>query len=387
MPTKSPLPLTLLLLLASTAPAHATVLWEGDFETGDVSQWDSSIALETNGRKNLVFVTDSVANGTKAAKITLMDDIIFQPYEQSRVEVKHVGLHTENGEDSYFAWSFMVPADAEIRSNIGYWESTPTSKNTMTFHIEPSKSGGGTDVVFGTGDLGQTERWRAKLALNVWHRMAIHNHWSQSDTDGRVNVWYDGVQVVTGATAVKRDSNKCFFQMGLHRSDPSPPIQVIYIDAAMEADSQADILAPLPPLGGTGGTGGTGGAGGSGGNALGGAAGGGAGGIGGSGGVGGADLGAGADSGGSAGTTPNGGGVAGQPASGGAPALGGSAPMASAGTGTAPPVTSTDEGGCSLSASHASMRGSSWLLLLGAASLLRRRTTRRATQASRSSAR
>lgn len=385
MPMKSPLPLTLLLLVLSAAPAQATVLWEGDFETGDVSQWNSSIALETNGRKNLVFVTDSVANGTQAAKITLMDDIIFQPYEQSRVEVKHVGLHTENGEDSYFAWSFMVPGDAEIRSNIGYWESTPTSKNTMTFHIEPSKSGAGTDVVFGTGDLGQTERWRTKLALNVWHRMAIHNHWSQSDTDGRVNVWYDGVQVVTGATAVKRDSNKCFFQMGLHRSDPSPPIQVIYIDAAMEADSQADILAPLPPLGGSGGSGGGGGASGSGsgGSALGGAAGGGAGGTGGAAGE---SLAAGTSGGGSAPAAPSGGGgVGGQAPSGGAPALGGTGPAASAGTGTAPPATSTEEGGCSLGASHASARGS-WLVMLGLASLARRRTGRRA-QASRNSAR
>jgi hypothetical protein len=375
MSTKWLRPLCLLPLIAHSAPASAAVLWKGDFETGDVSQWDSSIALETNGRKNLVFVTDSVADGKQAAKITLMDDIIFQPYEQSRVEVKHIGLHTQNGEDSYYAWSFMVPADAEIRSNIGYWESTPTSLNTMTFYIEPGDNGG-TDVVFGTGNLGETERWRTKLALNVWHRFAIHNHWSQSQADGKVDVWYDGQQVVTGATATKRDANKLFFQMGLHRSDPSPPIQTIFIDAAIEADSQADILAPLPPplgaggaggAGGTGGVGGVGGLGGSAGADPGGASGAGGGGSSGLGGSGGSGLGgAGAPSAGQA--------TGGAPTAGGAP--GG---MAGGGASTTPPImngATEDSGGCALAPSHHAARGA-WLALLGAALLRARRSRRR----------
>lgn len=366
MSTKWLLRLSLLPALLAAVPARAAVLWQGDFETGDVSQWDTSTALETNGRKNLVFVMDSVADGKQAAKITLMDDIIFQPYEQSRVEVKHNGLHTQNGEESYFAWSFMVPADAEIRSNIGYWESTPTSKNTMTFYIEPGDSGG-TDVVFGTGDLGQTERWRTKLALNVWHRMAIHNHWSQSEADGRVDVWYDGVQVVTNAVAVKRDSNKLFFQMGLHRSDPSPPIQVIYIDAALEADSQADILAPLPDPMAMAGAGGLGGGGAT------------AGGGNGGGGTGGASGGAGA------GGESNGGGgssQAGPPAAGGVPALGGSGGTAgvggASGSSASPPplaAPASESGGCALARSTSSTRGLA-LLLLGYGWLARRRARR-----------
>jgi len=322
--------------LVGVSEAQATVLWKGDFETGDVSQWSSSTALKTGDRANLVIESDSVADGTKAAKITLQQDIIFEPYNQSRVEVKHIGLHTKNGEDSYFAWSFMVPKDAEIRSNIGYWESTPTSKNTMTFFIEPAQ-GGGTNLKFGTGDLGQTLRWTVKLELNKWHRMAIHNHWSQSDTDAKVDVWYDGAQVVTGATATKRDENPLFFQMGLHRSDPSPPVQDIYLDAAIEADSQADILQALPNPGGMGGATGSGGTAGAGGSL-----GGGAGGLGGTGGdvagSGGAAI-AGANGGGApgaAGTLASGGASAGQ-SSGGAP-----------GTGTPIGAAADDSGSCAV---------------------------------------
>jgi hypothetical protein len=248
--------------LLGAIPARGTLLWKGDFETSDLSQWDSSTLIKTGERDNLVLQGELVAEGNKAAKITLRDDVIFEPYNQSRVEVKHVGLHTKNGEDSYFAWSFMVPKDAEIRSNIGYWESTPSFKNTMTFFIEPA-AGGGTNLKFGTGNLGETVRFTVKLALNQWHRVALHNHWSQSQADGKVDVWYDGVQVVTGATATKYNADGLFFQMGLHRSDPSPPVQDIYLDAAVETDSQEELLAPLEPIGmaGAGGMAGAAGAG------------------------------------------------------------------------------------------------------------------------------
>lgn len=342
-------------LLSAAGPANATILWKGDFETGDLKQWDSTNLVKTGDRDNLVFVDSPCAEGKKCAKITLRDDIIFEPYNQSRVEVKHVGLHTLNGEDSYYAWSFMVPKDAEIRSNIGYWESTPTSLNTMTFIIEPAQ-GGGTNIKFGTGDLGKTIQWTAKLELNKWHRMAIHNHWSQGN-DGKVDVWYDGVQVVTNVTATKRDQNKLFFQMGLHRSDPSPPVQDIYLDAAIEADMLSDILAPLPDPMGMGGAGGGGGMGGAGGTTAGGAAG-----MGGS-------VEAGMSPGGAAG-----GGAGGVPALGGMSTAGGSAGSPVAGSGGGAPVTptsgasSSDSSGCALHGVGASGRDA-WplvaLLLLG----------------------
>jgi MYXO-CTERM domain-containing protein len=262
--------------------------------------------------------------------------------------VKHNGLHTKNNEESYYAWSFMVPADAEIRSNIGYWESRMTSLNTMTFWIEPGD--GGTVIKFGTGNLGQTTRWTAKLELNEWHRIAIHNIWSQDENTGKVDVWYDGAQVVTGATATKRDANELFFQMGLHRSDPADPVQVIYIDAAREATTQEEILMPLPDLPGMGGAGGSAGAAGAAGTAPGGAAG--------------SDMG---------GSTSTGGG--GAPSAGGVPVVAGMGGAAQAGTSsTTPPImrapTTSDDGSCSLTVTHGSSSGSAWLVAAAAAALL-----------------
>lgn len=284
---------------------EATVLWQGDFETGDTSQWDSTNLPTTGDRQNLIIVDDPVIEGLSACEITLYEDVIFEPYNQSRVEVKHIGLHTTDGEDSYFAWSFMVPEAAEIRSNIGYWESVSSNRNTMTFWIEPE--GDTTVVKFGTGNLGETERWSEPLVLGQWHRMALANHWSQDENEGTVSVWYDGELVVDEASVAKYDANELFFQMGLHRSDPAPPIQMIYLDAALEADSLDDILAPLPSAsGGAGGAAGAAGASGAAGE-------GGAGGIAGSAGQGGVAAGsAGVAGGGSAGVA----GIAGAPSAG-----------------------------------------------------------------------
>ncbi len=355
----SPVLLGFLALVSSAGAANAVVLWEGDFEKNDLSQWDSTNLIMTGDRLNLVLQGEKVAEGAIAAEITLREDVIFEPYNQSRVEVKHNGLHTQNGEDSYFAWSFMVPGDAEIRSNIGYWESLVSFQNTMTFYIEPGDVG--TDVVFGTGNLGQDVQWSTPLELNVWHRLAIHNHWSQDQADGRVNVWYDGVQVVTDAVATKYNADPLFFQMGLHRSDPAPPVQVIYIDAAIEADTLDDILEPLPvPMGGSGGMGGTAGMGG-----------------------GGAGAGGTISSGGSAGSVP--GGSAGMPS--------GGAPVAGAGTGGAsggqtatpspsprPQSAATDSGSCAIGKPSAA-GANALALLLALGWLGRRRISRPGAEA------
>jgi MYXO-CTERM domain-containing protein len=353
--------------------AQAMVLWRGDFETGDLKQWSNSTLIKTGDRDNLVLEGDTVADGSKAAQITLRPDIIFEPYNQSRVEVTHTGLHTKNGEDSYFAWSFMLPADAEIRSNIGYWESTPSYKNTMTFFIEPAQ-GGGTNLKFGTGDLGQTVRFTTKLELNKWHRLAIHNHWSQSQTDGKVDVWYDGTQVVSGAVAAKFNADQLFFTMGLHRSDPAPPVQVIYIDAALEADSQDEIVALLPgqTTGGAG-AGGMAGASGAGGSSAGGGGASGGEATGGvmSGGVAGA---------GAAGAVTGGGGtagIAGAAVLGGGGTSAGSTGQGGAGNVTPPTASADDAGSCTFSGQATDdANARPWLALVGLGVLTFRRRRR-----------
>jgi len=369
-------------LLLFSRSGEATVIWTGDFETGDTSQWDSTNLPTTGDRQNLIIVNEPVIEGLSSCEITLYEDVIFEPYNQSRVEVKHIGLHTTDGEDSYFAWSFMVPDAAEIRSNIGYWESLSSNRNTMTFWIEPE--GDTTVVKFGTGNLGETERWSAPLVLGAWHRMAISNHWSQDENEGTVSVWYDGEQVVTAASVAKYDANELFFQMGLHRSDPAPPIQMIYLDAAIEADSLDDILAPLPVsnggAGGAAGASGSAGASGAGGAAGAGGASGTAGAAGAAAGNGGVAVGGSAGALGGAGasaagadTAMAGGGSGGTVAQ--IPAVPASGGQLNAGGAQTSTTSSPESSSCRMQEGARPGSGGSLLLLVGAAWALRRKRT------------
>ena len=55
------------LLLLQTRAARADVLWKGDFETGDLSQWGSQLNLKTGQRTNITVVGSPVEQGKHAA--------------------------------------------------------------------------------------------------------------------------------------------------------------------------------------------------------------------------------------------------------------------------------------------------------------------------------
>jgi hypothetical protein len=96
--------------------------------------------------------------------------------------------------------------------------------------------------------------WTADFSIGQWHQVAIHIHWSQNAQLGSVDVWFDGVQVVTAHKAqTKPDGNTLFYQQGLHRKVQEPFVDTIYIDDFIEADTfaEAQIAAPNQPDGGT----------------------------------------------------------------------------------------------------------------------------------------
>ncbi|HEY0711861.1 MAG TPA: heparin lyase I family protein, partial [Polyangia bacterium] len=244
------------LLAFIATPAQATIIWKADFEASNVSEWNGSTSLMNGTRKNLEYVTDTVQSGNIAAKITIHPDDLFEPYSQSRVEVKHQCTRTGEGQDTYISWWFQMKAHPGIRDNIAYFETNVSFQNLMTFFVEP-KAGGSSNIVFGAGNLGTNRRWTQELVLNKWHQLAIHVKWSANAATGLIEVWYDGVKVVTHPGRTKVDNNSAFFQTGLHRSDPAPPVDTIYIDNFIEADNIDEILAKPGPDGGVSMDGGT----------------------------------------------------------------------------------------------------------------------------------
>jgi hypothetical protein len=341
--------------LALHSPARAAVLWEATFESGDLSEWTAGI----NNPGNVEVLGEQVFAGLYAGKITVHPEDLFGEFVQNRVDIQHPSTLTGEGSQSWLSGHYMIPVDAQVRNQIGFYESNVSFQNVMDFWIEP-KQGGGTTISFGVGFLGATVLWTGDFTAGVWHQVAIHVLWSESAATGRVDVWFDGVQVVTDEPAeTKADGNTLFYQTGLHRIVEAPFTETIYLDNFIEADTFADAQIMAPPT--AGGSGGTGGAAGTGGGGSGGATtgGGGAGG----------NLAGGSGSSGAAGA----GGVAGGAGTAGSS---GSAPVAAAGTSASVPSAAPQAGGCACSLRPADRWMSaafSLLALVGLRKLRRRR--------------
>jgi len=347
------------------APTRAAVVWTATFEKGDSSEWKPGInAVQPNGtRKNFEVLGEQVYRGKFAGKITVHPDDTFSA-DQIRVDIQHPSTLTDEGKNSWITGHYMLPADAGGREEFAFCESNGTSQNVLDFWFD-AKQGGGTTINFGTGFLGQTKLWTADFSTGVWHQVALHVLWSTNAQTGTVDVWFDGVQVVTAAhSKTKADNNSLFFQTGLHRRKlyNVTTSDTLYFDDFIEADAMADagIAVPTPDsgAGGMGGGAGMGGAAGAGGGSA-ASAGGGPSPLGGTGGT------AGTTSGG----TPNGGMTTGT----------GGTSTPTAGTGTTPVSTSSDSGGCSLGAAKASRETTtaSLLTLLALGVCMSRRRARR----------
>jgi len=259
----------LLAFLCSTAlapRASAAVVWTATFEknkSGDVCSSGAAGAEfspginETKGtRINAQVLGEQVHGGALACKVTVHPDDTFT-FGQNRVDIQHKSTLTAEGMDSYLSGYYMMPADAQVRNEIGFYETLTSSSNAMDIWVAPkgATAGTGTTINFAIGFLPMTASWTADFKIGVWHQIGIHVHWSQTATVGYADIWFDGVKTVTmlkGKT--KPDGNPLFYQTGLHRRNTYQVTDVIYFDDFSEGDTEADMHIMVPGTGTDGGT-------------------------------------------------------------------------------------------------------------------------------------
>lgn len=234
--------LTLLLTSATwSGSASAAVTWKGDFETGNTEQWGYLL----NG-SGIQVVTDPKLEGAYAAKI----EITNQPEhiwsnDLNRVEFQYSppSTHTDEGKDTYFGFSFLFPELlTEDGHQIAYYESASTYQQVMAFEVR------GSSLSFVTRKPSDEEHYSAEDAIfpMTWHDLAIHVHWSKMSDQGSVDVWLDGNQIVSGASAqTLADDNDHFVQLGILR-DTISKTETMFVDNARAGDSIEEVLAFAP---------------------------------------------------------------------------------------------------------------------------------------------
>lgn len=230
--------------ICTIVPAGARILFKANFESGDLNEWGGTGTRSQNASmRTIQVVRDIVASGKYAAKFTIHPEDVFND-RQLRVQVGGPRIEVAEGSDTYMAFSLYMAEAPKDRDNFFYWEGTPPPRynNVMTWWVEP-KQGGGTWIRYGTGNLGRNGvEWEADFTTGKWHRLAMHIHWSEDGTRGRVRLWFDGAAVLDKNLKTKGPESVYFCQPGIHRSPHRPSVDSIYFDDFVLADTLEEVL-------------------------------------------------------------------------------------------------------------------------------------------------
>lgn len=172
---------------SSPLPGVDSTNWRGDFETGDLSQWETIQRVATD---KIRVVRDPTRQGNYAARFEV------GPYDNigdtdPRAELARE-LGEREGEDRYYRWftyfdqSFPTAYDEDFVT-FTQWRALDESEAFTSFmvwgdRIELRRDG---------------TRWSTPLVKGVWHEFIYHVKWSPDPDEGYIELWYDGQQVLS----------------------------------------------------------------------------------------------------------------------------------------------------------------------------------------------
>ena len=233
----------LLLLLCVSTAANASVVWRGDFETGDLSQWTHAEGLTSR----LTVVPSPAHEGKYALRTELRQGDIAS--NGTRNELDYV-VEQGEGTDLYYAWSTMFPAEYPKVTGSGMFQ-------IFTQWHQAQNIGNAPPVVMNivedemrlTNYITSAVLWHAPLDRGVWHDFVVHAKWSSNPAVGFLELWYGGQKVVDHAYGQTLfPGTWVYLKQGLYRNNAIVPVAVVYHDGMTVATALEDVLpSPTPP--------------------------------------------------------------------------------------------------------------------------------------------
>lgn len=224
--------------------ASAGIVWRGDFETGDRSQYSGTQMVATD---RLQVVTNPVAEGKYALKVTVKqgDDPINA--SGNRNELVYQGREAV-GSEYYYRWKVMFATDfpsVDTWQLFTQWHHDGCCGSPpVEFYVK------GEEIRLSLPGTGETP-WKTKLQRGVWHEFILHAKWGATANTGFVELWHNKALVLPKRGAVTMYSGqKNYLKLGLYRNDTVKPVGVVYHDGFVQATALADVIAldvPKPP--------------------------------------------------------------------------------------------------------------------------------------------
>ncbi len=217
--------------------ASSGVVWRGDFETGDRSQWTSTQMVSSD---RLAVVTSPLREGRYALKATVRqgDD----PINASGNRNELVKMTREPvGSEYYYRFNTMFASDFP---SVRTWQLF-----TQWHHEGGSGSPPVEFYVYGEemrlnigGDPGVIV-WKAPLVRGQWQDFILRVKWSPDATVGFVELYHQGQLVLPKRNiATMFPGMLNYLKVGLYRSDTVSQVGVVYHDGWVMGRSLADVL-------------------------------------------------------------------------------------------------------------------------------------------------
>jgi hypothetical protein len=229
--------LSFVVMVLFSLPAEAVVVWRGDFESGDRSQWSSTQMVSGD---RLEVVPSPVRQGSYGLRATVKQGDNPISSSGNRNELVYLS-HEPSGSEYWYRWSTQFDVS---------YPSVKTWQLFMQWHHEGSTGSPplefyvyGEEIRLRVGGSGGKLLWIGKLNRGVWNDFVLHVKWSSDPTVGFVELFHNNEPVVPKTLAATQfPGQRNYLKMGLYRDASITADGVVFHDGLIQATTLEDVL-------------------------------------------------------------------------------------------------------------------------------------------------
>ncbi len=219
--------------------ASASVVWRGDFETGNRSQWDRE---QTVSSSRLQVVSSPVREGRYALKTIVRqgDDPINA--SGNRNELLYLSREP-SGSEYFYKWSTLFPKSFPRSSKwqvFTQWHHDGSSGSPpLEFFIIDD------EIRLRAGGVNGPIVWRTPLQREQWNDFVLHVKWSADPKVGFVELYHNGeLALPLKKVATQFSGQRNYLKLGLYRDESISPEGVVFHDGFTVATKLEDVMPP-----------------------------------------------------------------------------------------------------------------------------------------------
>jgi len=230
--------------------ADPDVIWRGDAESGDLSQW-CRVNQAAPGRISVV--TSPVKQGQYAYKFILNNGDSVYSTERVTLSQQCDGRYETDGQEKYYGFSVLLPSD--YPTNTGWslvvqWKGIHTGSPPISLNLRNDRWMLNYRPNVNSGEL---HKWDAPVVKGQWANFVLHVKWSANPAVGFIEMWYNGVLVVPKfATSTMHTNGSLpinnYVAMGLYRDASISTNVILYHDGMVVGRTYESVTGEQPPI-------------------------------------------------------------------------------------------------------------------------------------------